>query len=64
MLVTPDTAQNDIVLLSSLEGIYTGHFDILVQVFLERSIKLHVVDNIGTLTLVGCYDADLGRYDA
>lgn len=64
MFVAPDAAQNDIVLFSSLEGIHTSHFNIFVQVLLERSVELHIIDDIGTLTLVGCYDADLGRYDA
>ena len=46
MLITPDTAENDVILLSSLESIDTGNFDLFVQILLQRPVKLHVVDDI------------------
>jgi len=64
VFVASDAAQNDIILLSSLESIDTGHLNILLQLLLERSVELHIIDNIGTLTLVWCDHADLVGYDA
>ena len=52
MLVASDTAENDVILLSALESIDTGYFNLLVQVFLQRPVELHIVDNIRALTLV------------
>lgn len=59
MFVAPDAAQDDVVLLSSLEGINTGYFDIFVQILLERAVELHIVDYVGSLALVRCHDTDL-----
>jgi hypothetical protein len=64
VFVASDAAQNNIILLSSLESIDTGHLDILIQLLLERPVKLRIVDNIGTLTLVWCDHADLVGHDA
>lgn len=64
MFVASDAAQNDIILLPSLESVDTGHLDILIQLLLERPVELHIVDNVGTLALVGCDNANLIRHDA
>lgn len=61
MLVAPDAAENDIVLLPSLEGVDARDLDFLVQIFLERPIKLHIIDDVGALPLVRCNDTNLGR---
>ncbi len=61
VLITPDTAQNDVILLSSLECINAGYFNLLVQIFLEGAVELHKVDDVGALTLIRGNDADLGR---
>lgn len=64
MFVTSDSTQNDVILLSSLESVNTGHLDILIQLLLERPVELHIIDNIGTLILIGCNSANLIRQDA
>ena len=62
MLVAPDTAKDDVVLFATLERIHGSHFNLLVEVFLQRAIVLHIVHNVGTLSFVRCHDADLARY--
>ena len=61
MFVAPDTAQNDIVFLPSLEGIDASHLNLLVQVLLQGTIELHIIDNIGALTFVRRDDSNLTR---
>ena len=46
MLVASDAAEDDVILLPSLESIHTGNFDLFVEVLLQRAIELHVVDNV------------------
>jgi hypothetical protein len=46
MLVASDTAENNVVLLSSLEGINTCDFDFFVQLFLHCAVELHIIDNV------------------
>lgn len=59
VLVTPDAAQDNIVLLPSLECINTRHFNVFIQVLLQRTVELHVIDNVGSLALVRGDDANL-----
>lgn len=59
VLVTPNAAQNDVVLLPSLECINAGYFNFLVQILLQRSVELHIIDNVGALALIRGHDADL-----
>ena len=61
VLVAPNTAKDDVVLFSALECVHAGNFDLLIQVLLERAIKLHVVDDVRTLSFVWCDDTDLRR---
>ncbi|KAJ7264918.1 hypothetical protein B0H12DRAFT_215232 [Mycena haematopus] len=63
MLIAPHAAENNVILLSSLEGIHACDLNLLVQVLLERPIELHVVDDIRALALIGRHDADLCRHD-
>lgn len=64
MLVTPDTTEDDVVLLSPLEGIDGRDLDLLVELLLERSVKLHVVDDVRSLAFVGSDDTDLVGEDS
>lgn len=59
VFITPDTTENNVVLLSSLEGVHARHFHFLVEVFLQRPIELHIIDDIRALTLVRSNDTDL-----
>ena len=61
VLVAPDTAENNVILLSSLEGIDTCDFDLLVQFLLHCAMELHVIDNVGPLAFIGRDDTDLLR---
>ena len=63
MLVTPDTAKDDVVLFTTLERVNGSHLNLLVEVLLQRAIVLHKVDDVGTLSFVRCHDADLARYN-
>lgn len=61
VFVAPDTAKDDIVFFSALECVHAGNFDLLIQILLERAIKLHIVDDVGTLSFVWCNDTNLRR---
>lgn len=63
MFVASDTGQNDVVLFTTLERIDTGDFDFLVKLLLERSVVLHVVDDVGPLTFVWRDDTNLRGQD-
>jgi hypothetical protein len=60
MLVAPYTTKDNIILLSPLESVHAGHFNIFVQFLLERPVELHVVDDIRPLPFVGCHHANIG----
>lgn len=64
MLVTPHAGHNNVVFLSSLEGIDTGYFDFFVEFFLERSVELHVADDVGSLSFVRRDDSNLTGKDS
>lgn len=61
VVVASDTAEDDVVLLSSLERIDAGHLDVLVKLLLERAVKLHVCGDVGPLPFVRCDDTNLTR---
>lgn len=63
VFVAPNTTEDDVVLLTTLERVDRGHLDLLVQVFLQRTVVLHVVDDIGALSFVRGDDTDLSGYD-
>ena len=62
MLVTPHTAEDNIILLSSLERIHTRDFNLFVQILLQGAIELHVVHDVRSLTLVRRDNTDLTRH--
>ena len=64
MFVASDTAENNVVLLSSLEGVNTCDFDLLVQVLLHCAVELHIIDHVRPLAFVGSDDANLLRCNA
>jgi len=61
MLVASDTAENNVVLFSPLEGIDTCDLDLLVQVFLHCAVEVHIIDDVRPLAFVGSDDANLLR---
>src|SRR4051812_34552816 len=52
MFVASHAAENNVVFFTSLERVYTGHFNLLVHFFFHRTVELHIVDDIGSLALV------------
>jgi hypothetical protein len=64
MFVTSDTAENNVILFTTLEGIDACHFDFLVEILAVTAVLLHCTNDVRTLALVGCDDADLTRLDA
>lgn len=64
MLITSNAAENNVILLSSLESVHTGHFDFFIKILLERTIELHIVHNVGTLAFVWRNNTDLARNDS
>lgn len=64
VIITSDTAEDDVILFSPLESIDTSNFDFLVQLLLERAVQLHERSDIGSLTFIWRNDTDLGRRDA
>ena len=63
VFVAPDTTEDDVVFLTTLEGIHGGDLYLLVEVLLQRTIVLHIVHDVRTLSLVGRHNADLARYN-
>lgn len=61
MLVTPHTAEDDIILFSALKSVDAGYLHILVEFFLERTAELHVRYDVGALTFIRCDNTDLMR---
>ncbi|KAH3673248.1 hypothetical protein WICPIJ_009867 [Wickerhamomyces pijperi] len=62
-IVSSDTGKNDEILLTTLESIDGGNFNLVVQFLLHGPVHLHVLNNIGSLTLVRSNDTDLIRLD-
>lgn len=59
MLIAPDAAKDDVVLLSTLERIHASNFNLLVEVLLQGSVELHVVHDVRALSFVWGDNADL-----
>jgi hypothetical protein len=64
VLVTPHARNDDVVLLTTLEGVDRSNLDLLVKLLLERPVDLHERDEVGPLTFVGGDDTDLRGEDA
>ena len=63
MFIAPNAAEDNVVFLATLKGIHGCHLYILVKVLLQRTIILHVVDDVRTLSLVRRHNANLARYN-
>ena len=63
VFVAPDTTEDNIVLLTTLEGVHGSDLYLLVEVLLQRTIVLHIVHDIRTLSFVRRHNADLARYN-
>ena len=63
MFVAPDTAEDNVILLTTLERIHGSHLYLLVEVLLQRTIVLHIVHDVGTLSFVRRHNADLAGYN-
>ena len=50
--------------MTYLEGIHAGNLDLLINLGVERSLVLHVLDEIGALPLVRGDHSDLVSQDA
>ena len=64
VLVAPDAAEDDVVLLPPLERVDAGNLDLLLQVLFQGPVELHVVHDVRSLSLVRGDDPDLARHDA
>ena len=64
MFVGSDTRQNDDVLFSALKGVHASYFDFLIELLMQGTAVLHVLDQVGSLTFVRGDDADLVGLDA
>lgn len=64
MFIAPDTTQDDVILLSALEGVNACDLNIFVKILLQRSVELHVVDNVRSLPFVRCNNSDLAWYNS
>ena len=64
VLVAPDAAEDDVVFLTALERVDACDLDLLVEVFLERAVVLHVVDDVRPLAFVRSDDTDLAGDNA
>lgn len=59
MFVASNARQDDVIFLSSLECVHAGDLDLLVQVFAQRSVELHVIRDVRALPFVRSNDTDL-----
>lgn len=59
VLVGAHARDNDVVLFTTLERIYTGDFDFFVKLLLQRSVELHEAYDVGSLPFVRRNDANL-----
>lgn len=62
VLIAPDTTEDNVVFFTTLEGIHGCHLYFFVKVLLQRTIVLHIVDDVRTLSLVRRHNANLARY--
>lgn len=63
MFIAPDAAEDNVVLLATLKGIHGCHLYFLVEVLLQRTVILHIIDDVRTLSLVRGHNANLARYN-
>ncbi len=52
VLIGAHTRQDDVVLLSALEGVHTGHLNVGVQLLPHGAVAQHHLQHVGTLALV------------
>ena len=52
MLIGAHAGEDDVVLLSALEGVHTGHLNVGVQLLPHGAIAQHHLQHVGSLTLV------------
>jgi hypothetical protein len=64
MLVASNTAEDDVVLLSTLESVDARDLDLFVQILLQGAVVLHVGHDIRSLAFVGSDDTYLMRQHA
>ena len=64
MFIAPHATEDDVVFLTTLEGIHGSHLYLLVEVFLQRTIVLHIIDDVRTLSFVRGHNAYLARNNA
>ena len=63
VFIAPDAAEDNVVFLATLKSIHRCHLYLLVKVLLQLTVVLHVVDDVGTLSLVRRHNANLARYN-
>ena len=63
VFVAPDTTEDNVVLLTTLEGVHGSDLYLLVEVLLQRTVVLHIIHDVRTLSFVGCHNADLAGYN-
>jgi len=52
VLIGAHTGEDDVVLLSALEGVHTGHLNVGVQLLPHGAVAQHHLQHVGALTLV------------
>ena len=63
VFVAPDTAKDDVVFLATLECIHGSHLNLLVKILLQRTIVLHIGDDVRTLSFVWRHNTNLSGYN-
>jgi hypothetical protein len=63
VFIAPDAAEDNVVFFATLKSIHGCHLYILVKVLLQRTVVLHIVDDVRTLSLVRRHNANLARYN-
>ena len=63
MFIAPDAAEDNVVFLATLKSIHGCYLYFLVKVLLQRTVVLHIVDDVRTLTLIRRHNANLARYN-
>jgi hypothetical protein len=64
VFIAPDAAEDNVVFLATLKCVHGCHLYFLVKVLLQRTIVLHIVDNVRALSLVRRHNTNLARYNA
>ncbi|KAI0093765.1 hypothetical protein BDY19DRAFT_273397 [Irpex rosettiformis] len=64
MLIASHAAEDNVVLLTTLECVHTCNLNFLVEVLLQSAVELHVVDDVRPLPLIRCDDTNLAWYNA